>query len=107
MDDQKIYKQQSGDGFANFISFKKFISTFLIQFIYVIGVIFITITGLSKLFEKQHEMFGFSSSGNNTLMGIMIIIAGNLLWRLVCEASIVIFSMHDTLSAIEHELKRK
>jgi hypothetical protein len=107
MEDQKINNHQSGEGFSNFISFKKFISTFLIQILYVIGVIFITISGLSKLFEKQSDMFGYSVLENNALLGLLIIILGNLLWRLVCEASIVIFSMHDTLSAIEHELKRK
>lgn len=99
MEDRKIYRPQRGENFSSFMSLKKFISNYLVQFIYVSGVIFITISGLNKFFENQHDALGFSnfSAGNNMLTGMLIIVAGNLLWRLICEASVVLFSMHDSL----------
>ncbi|MFH2108642.1 MAG: DUF4282 domain-containing protein [Chrysiogenia bacterium] len=108
MEEQKSVEKQSGEGFFNFISFKKFLSTLLIQIIYVIGFLYISISGLSTIFEKQRDAFGFSgyNPGNKILMGLLILSVGNLIWRIICEGIIVIFSIHDLLASIEKQLKR-
>lgn len=39
-------------------------------------------------------------------LGILVIIVGNLIWRLVCETAIIFFRMNKQLGMINQELKR-
>ena len=52
-------------------------------------------------------MYGFGLNENiknyGFLLGILIIVLGNLLWRLICEYIIILFSIHERLE----ELNRK
>lgn len=78
----------------DFFGFRKMVSSTLIKFIYIVGMIFLTIAGIYMLF-------------GNVLLGLGIIIIGNLLWRVVCEGWIVLFSIHDILGSVERSLKEK
>jgi len=88
MKDQKV---QDGHFLADFISFQTFVSSFMIQFVYAIGVVFITISGI--IYMKS-----------NVLIALLAIVVGNILWRLICEACIVLFQIHNSLVSIEKEL---
>jgi len=72
------------------------VSTSIIKIIYVLGLIGVTLGGLIMLFEGGIEAI---------LAGLGMITLGNLLWRVSCEAWILLFSMHDTLGSIERHLK--
>jgi len=95
-------------GFHDFISFKKFISRTLIIIVYVLGAAWITISGIIYIIPKTERIpyLGDYTRTSNLqgLIGIGIIIIGNLLWRITCEAGIVIFSIQDDLKKIERRL---
>jgi len=76
------------------------ISPVLIKIIYVIGIILII--GSTALYVRQ-----FTSGAERVLYGFSAVLIGNLLWRLVCESLILLFSMHELLSSIEHETRGK
>ena len=70
---------------AGFFSFDTMISPTLIKIIYVIGIIAIIIAAIVMIFSG-----GF-------LYGLGLIILGNLLWRIICESSIILFKIYDRL----------
>jgi len=87
---------------SDFVSFKKFISTTLIIIIYAVGFIYITTKGISTIVENRYSFLGMGSDSSERLLaGLAIIVVGNLAWRIVCEAAIVIFRIHDSMTAIE------
>jgi len=89
---------------GGFFSFRKLISGTLIKILYVIGIIVITIGGILMIAEGSHMRYG----GEGLILGgLALLILGNLLWRIICEGWIVIFSMHEGIISILNELKRK
>ncbi len=74
-----------------FFEFKMMVSSILIKVLYALGVLVITIGGLISLF------------GGEFLTGLGAIIFGNLFWRLICEAIIVVFSIHDRVASIDRK----
>lgn len=93
---------------SDFIAFKKFLSRTLILIVYALGFVFITIKGFSTMFEKQESFFGMRSDiSGQILLGLAILIFGNLLWRIICEGAIILFSIHDELTSIRIELQNK
>jgi len=106
-------KEQFGDHFSSFIFFKKFVSVFLIQWIYLLGALMISLWGVYLFFQG---LLALVDNGNHPFMrgaegsvvsGLLIFVAGNLVWRVMCEASIVIFHIHDTLCSIKDEQTRR
>jgi hypothetical protein len=96
----------------DFIAFKHFISRALIIIVYVIGVLFITVGSFLMMIPKRDSLFGstFSygnTSGSQIFLGLLGILVGNLIWRIICEAGIVIFSMQDDLTKIRKSLEEK
>ena len=77
-----------------FFSFHTMIGPILIKVIYVLGMIGCTILGIMIMRYK-------------TLIGIAVIIFGNLIWRIICESWILLFSMHDILCSIEKKVRKK
>jgi len=62
------------------------------KLIYVIGVIAIIV--VSVLLVEEVPLFG-----------VLLLIAGNLLWRLIIEGIVLIFSIHERLTEILKELR--
>jgi len=87
-------KMEKKDENANFFSFRKMFSLTLIKIIYVLGMLSVTISGIVMV-------IGSASYINNNpvpfLIGIAIIILGNLIWRILCEGWILLFSVHEQL----------
>lgn len=83
-----------------FFSFQKMISRTLIQIIYILGAVFITLGGLRFLVMAAN----MRSSGSLVITGLGLLIVGNLIWRIVCEAWILLFSIHDLLASIDRKL---
>ena len=85
---------------GGFFSFRTMISTTLIKIIYVLGMIGLTICGIVIIKQANGSIIIL-------LRGIAVIVFSNLLWRLICEWWILLFSIYDILGSIEKELKRK
>jgi len=77
---------------SGYFKFKLLISSSLIQVIYFVGMLIVTFGSVFILFER------------NTLGGLAALIFGNLLWRIICESSIIFFRVHDLLVLIDKKL---
>lgn len=82
----------ASDGMSGFFSFRKMVSTQIIKALYFIGMLALTLGGLAGLASSYDE---------SIVAGLLALTAGNLLWRILCEGWILLFSMHDILGSIE------
>ena len=83
------YEDEASIG--NYFNFKWLISSSLIQIIYVVGMIAVSFIGLIAI-------------GRSAVFGIVILIFGNLMWRITCEGFILFFRIHDSLVSIDKKL---
>ena len=83
-----------------YFSFTDMISTSIIRGMHILGFIGITLGGIGVVFTG---FFGERREPTEVvLIGFAILIFGNLLWRLICEAWILFFRIHESLVSIEH-----
>lgn len=97
---------QNPTSFNDFISFRKFISLTFIQVLYVIGAIAITIVAVGLLIGFNGSMMPSANYNGNPLAGFSLLIIGNLLWRVICEAWILFFRLASSVSNIENQVKK-
>lgn len=89
----------------SFLSFRMMITPAIIRLLYFMGTIAITATGAVLFIQGVTKPDSSVIGGlNNSLVGVLLITVGNLLWRMVCESIILFFSMHDVLVSIEKKL---
>ena len=75
----------------DYFNFRTMISSGLIKIIYVLGAIVIIMGSIYFMFQDNDIPI---------ILSLLSIIAGNLLWRLICETIILFFSIHEELLAI-------
>lgn len=92
--------------FDDFLNFKMFITTTFMKIIYVIGAIIITLGSFVLMvgFSVPSLYYSLSLGAGGALAGLALLIFGNLGWRLLCEAIIVVFSIHDRIVSIDSKL---
>ena len=94
---------------SDFFQFHKFLAQVLIKVVYWIGMFFILlgtlagVLGTSPMSEYSSGGFGLGSAILSLIIGTMFA----LVWRVVCEIWIVIFSINDRLGILSGELPRK
>ena len=74
----------------DFFTFRRMVSSAIIKFVYVVGLIAITLGGIAQLFSEP-------------LNAIVIIVMGNLFWRIFCESLILLFSIQQELVRINQK----
>lgn len=73
----------------DFFAFRTMISGFVIQIVFVLGLIAIVIASIGAIANDQ------------ALVGLLVLVFGTLYWRILCEVFIVIFRMNSSLTAIK------
>ncbi|HJW97478.1 MAG TPA: DUF4282 domain-containing protein [archaeon] len=79
-----------------FFSFRKMIAKDLIKIVYAIGAIVLTLLGIFVI--AGAVLFEFHPGGDFIefiILGLTILIVGNVVWRAFCEYSFVLFSIHE------------
>jgi len=76
----------------DFFDFKKLITNSIIKILYIVGMVLITLSGIIAMFTNSTIM--------GVLGGILVLTFGNVFWRLGCEGTIIIFSIHELLHKI-------
>ncbi len=76
----------------DYFLYKRMLVPFLVQFIFWLGVIAVIVTGIIDI---SHGLWFF---------GIVTIILGPILVRLVCEYIVVLFEINETLTDIKELL---
>ena len=79
-----------------FFSFRVLVSRAIIKVLYFIGMLILTLGGIGRLLTAYSQ--------EETMVGILILTLGNILWRIICEGWILFFSIHDILASIEKKL---
>lgn len=84
------------EGVKDYFAFKTMVSSKLIQVVYALGALILTIGGFKLLF----------GGGEESMLGLGLLIFGNLVWRILCELLIVTFAIHDGIISIEKEIRK-
>ena len=87
-----IQSQQFKKGFnwGDYFSFRKMITLKVIQVVYAIVAVVITLGGIVALFSGSNGLSEFIPGGGFSIF--LFIIFGNLIWRIWCELTIVFFA---------------
>jgi hypothetical protein len=89
-----------------YFSFQKMISPTLIKVVYVIGMVGIIAAAIYMAFAGTKETED-TAKLLKVLSALLLAVVGNLLWRLVCEQVILLFSIHERLASIDRSLKAR
>ena len=91
---------------SEYISFKKFITPTFIMIIYVLGALVITIGSfLLMLVDFNVAGQGVSLGGGvGIIIGIIMLIFGNLAWRILCEYWVVQFRIYEEIAALNRRM---
>lgn len=84
-------------------NFNKFVAPTLIRIVYWIGIVLIILGTLGAVFGGGMMMGGYGGGGFNlgaALMSLIAGVCGLIIWRVVCEVWIVIFSINDRLGML-------
>ena len=80
---------------SEYLSFKKFITPTFIMVIYILGALVLTIGSILLM------VFG---AGVGVILGVIMLIFGNLTWRILCEYWIVQFRIYEEIVALNRHM---
>ena len=86
---------------SDYFSFKHMIALQILQIIYILVAVGITFWGLKLLFLGGDDFGGLGRIG-----GFLLLVFGNIFWRLWCELVIVMFRINKTLNNIEENTQK-
>ena len=103
---EKAQNQKSEEDIrmSEYFSFKKFITTGFIMVIYILGAIAVTIISILFMIGGS-GLNTFGISGLGVVFGFLLLILGNLFWRILCEYWVVQFRIFTELIEINKTLK--
>jgi hypothetical protein len=90
---------------GGFFSFEKLISADFIRALYYVGAGLITMGGIFVILGIGGG-FDIPIPVNMKIQGVIVLIVGNLIWRILCEGWILFFRMYETLLEIQANTKR-
>lgn len=83
---------------GGFLSFRYMITPVLVQGIYVLVAVIITIVGLIAMVNAGPD--------GGILTGLLIIVLGNLVWRVYMEIVMLFFRINEGIQAVERNTRR-
>ena len=90
----------------NFLNFNTFITKDILIFIYYIGLFFMPV--IMWIYKEKIKNFIKSSSLQNKIMKtltlILMFFVLQIIWRMIFEAMIAYFNIHDYLQILQEEL---
>jgi Domain of unknown function (DUF4282) len=93
-----------GFNWRDFISFRSMITLQVIQIVYVVVAILITLGALLSMFGSGSYYSPMAYLGGGGVVGgLIMLVVGNIGWRIWCELVIVFFRINRTLSNIEQQ----
>lgn len=99
---RKPAKRKSSCGyFWKYFEFRTLITPIVIKSIYMLGSMVITFAGLIAIVSPEvirNYGGGYIDSLSNA---ILLLLGGNLVWRILCEGAILLFSLHEILTSME------
>lgn len=90
---------------GDYFSFRKMMALQMIQIVYIVVAVIITLAGLMAMF-KGNDSYSRSFMPTGFFGGLLIIVIGNVMWRLWCEFFIVLFRINASLNKIDDNTRR-
>ncbi len=91
--------------YAEYFAFRELVTPQLIKMVYVVGACFITAAGLLSILSPETLNEYEAGPLLTRLGGIFVLLVGNLVWRMMCEGAILLFSLHELLVSIDTRAK--
>jgi hypothetical protein len=85
---------------SQYITFKKFITPTFIMVIYILGALVVTIGSIVLMAFGA----GYGGAAVGIILGIIMLIFGNLAWRILCEYWIVQFRIYEEIAALNRHM---
>jgi hypothetical protein len=101
------FKEQGGssemkeDFVWQYFGFRKLITPALIKLSHLVGVVAITIVSSFAIVSPDTFTAFGGDSTRVMFMGILVLVLGNLVWRMLCEGAMLLFSLHEILVSLE------
>ena len=79
----------------------------IIQIVYIVGAILLTIAALAAMFGGHSSEYGGYGgpmsmlTGGGFIGGLIFLVVGNVVWRMWCELIVIFFRINKTLNNIE------
>ncbi|MGE3978337.1 MAG: DUF4282 domain-containing protein [Nitrospira sp.] len=91
--------------YAEYFAFRELVTPQLIKTVYIVGTCFITAAGLLSILSPETLNEYEAGPILTRLGGIVVLLVGNLVWRMMCEGAILLFSLHEVLVSIDTRAK--
>lgn len=91
--------------FTDFFQFDKFLAPILIKIVYWVGLFVILLVFLGSVLGMNLAYYGERPGIGTILFTFVLCAAWALVWRILCEIWIVVFSINDRLGAIAQQSK--
>ncbi|WP_175304630.1 DUF4282 domain-containing protein [Candidatus Nitrospira nitrificans] len=87
--------------YSEYFAFRELVTPQLIKVVYLVGACFITAAGLLSIVSPDALAEYAAGPIATRLGGIVVLLIGNLMWRMMCEGAILLFSLHELLVSID------
>jgi hypothetical protein len=98
---QGVSSETKEDFVWRYFGFRKLVTPALIKLSHLIGVVAITIVSIFAIVSPDTFAAYGGDSTRVMIMGMLVLVLGNLVWRMLCEGAILLFSLHEILVSLE------
>lgn len=98
---QQITPARYTSFYAEYFAFRELVTPQLLKVVYIVGACFITAAGLLSILSPETLNEYEAGPIITRLGGILVLLVGNLVWRMMCEGAILLFSLHELLVSID------
>ncbi len=102
---QRVKSVRYTSFYAEYFAFRELVTPQLIKVVYLVGACFITAAGLLSIVSPDTLDEYEAGPIVTRLGGIAVLLVGNLVWRMMCEGAILLFSLHELLVSIDTRAK--
>lgn len=98
---QRVKSVRYPSFYAEYFAFRELVTPQLIKVVYLVGACFITAAGILSIVAPGALEEYEGGPIVTRLGGIAVLLVGNLVWRMMCEGAILLFSLHEMLVSID------
>ncbi len=98
---QQVKSERYTSFYAEYFAFRELVTPQLIKVLYIVGACFITAAGLLSILSPETLNEYEVGPILPRVGGILVLLVGNLVWRMMCEGAILLFSLHELLVSID------
>jgi hypothetical protein len=96
---ERTFTKRRTSGLGDYFDFRELITPALIKLFYALGAFVLSAGSLISIFSPHI----IGKQGVDPVRAVLFLILGNVLWRMVCEAVILIFSVHEVLVSLDQK----